>query len=39
MKIIDLIINKSMNDNEYLESISTMVLTGFMTILVFVILI
>jgi hypothetical protein len=39
MKFFDLIINQSANDPEYLEGISTMVLTGFMTLLVLVILI
>jgi hypothetical protein len=39
MKFFDLIINKAANDPDYLESVSTMVLTGFMTVLVFVILI
>lgn len=39
MSFFDLIINKSVNDPEFLDGITTVVLTGFMTLLVIVILI
>lgn len=39
MKFLDLFTKQATNDPEYLEELSTIVLTGFMTLLVLVILI
>jgi hypothetical protein len=39
MKIFDLLINRATKDPEFLEGFSTVVLTGFMTVLVIIMLV